>query len=331
MEENEISVNSNGGTEQVKRMIGSMLPEGLLDDFQVICSRVRTIDESKIRVYWIHDLPNDPETNHIKDKSSRDRFHKIVFCGNWQYNQYLTQLNLAPEEKFAVIDTPIIPFEDYTNYKGNNEEIRLIYTSTPQRGLSILVPVFIELAKKYPNIHLDVFSSFKIYGWEDMDKQFEPLYDMCRNHPQITYHGFAANDVVRDYISRANIFAYPSIWMECNSRALIEAMSAGCICVHPNLAGLSDTSGNLTDMYQFTSDPQAHAQIFYKKLDAAIDRVQNSHSYGNITQQRIYANYRFDAKRIAKQWETMLLELKEKYPEGTRAPAKEMFVYRMNR
>ena len=92
MEENEISVNSNGGTEQVKRMIGSMLPEGLLDDFQVICSRVRKIDESKIRVYWIHDLPEDPETSHIKDKSSRDRFHKIVFCGNWQYNQYLTRL-----------------------------------------------------------------------------------------------------------------------------------------------------------------------------------------------------------------------------------------------
>ena len=152
MEENEISVNSNGGTEQVKRMIGSMLPEGLLDDFQVICSRVRKIDDSKIRVYWIHDCAGDPETSHNKDKSSRDRFHKIVFCGNWQYNQYLTQLNLEPEEKFAVIDTPIIPFEDYTNYKGNNEEIRLIYTSTPQRGLTILVPVFIELAKKYPKI-----------------------------------------------------------------------------------------------------------------------------------------------------------------------------------
>ena len=117
----------------------------------------------------------------------------------------MTQLNLEPEEKFAVIDTPIIPFEDYTNYKGNNEEIRLIYTSTPQRGLTILVPVFIELAKKYPNIHLDVFSSFKIYGWDEADKQFEPLYDMCRNHPQITYHGFAPNDVVRDHVSRANI------------------------------------------------------------------------------------------------------------------------------
>lgn len=336
VEENEISLKSNGGTEQVKRQIGALLPDGLLDNFQVICSRVRGIDENKIRIYWIHDTPNDPETNHLINKSSQDRFHKIVFCGNWQYNQYLTVLGIEPSDKLKVIDTPIVPFaeEDLRRLKTqprDDNKIRLIYTSTPQRGLSILIPVFLELTKKHPTIHLDVFSSFKIYGWDDTDKQFESLYDVCRNHPQITYHGFVPNEDVRAAVTRANIFAYPSIWMECNSRALIEAMSAGCICVHPNLAGLSDTSGNLTEMYQFDINQQVHSKIFYDKLDQAIQSVNFNQIYDQkIMMQRSYANQRFDAHKIASKWESMLMDLKDKYPEGSRGIPKQLFVYRTN-
>ena len=63
----------------------------------------------------------------------------------------------------------------------DKEKIRLVYTSTPQRGLEILVPVFEKLAEVHPDIHLDVFSSFKIYGWDDADKQFEPLYNRIRD------------------------------------------------------------------------------------------------------------------------------------------------------
>ena len=55
-EENEVSIKSKGGTEMVKRGLAERLPEGLADDFQVICSRVRKIEEDKIRVYWLHDL-----------------------------------------------------------------------------------------------------------------------------------------------------------------------------------------------------------------------------------------------------------------------------------
>ena len=70
-EENEISVNSQGGTESVKRGLASRLDPKLIEDFQIICSRVRKIEEDKIRVYWLHDLPEDPETNHLKDQIGR--------------------------------------------------------------------------------------------------------------------------------------------------------------------------------------------------------------------------------------------------------------------
>lgn len=323
---NEMQQKSNGGTEQTCRMIESNLPQDLLEHFQIIPSRVRQIKEDKIRVYHLHDLPEDPETNHLKDESSRERFHKIVFCGNWQYNRYISALGVPQDGKCAVIETPIspIPFK-----KKSNDEIRLIYTSTPQRGLALLVPVFEELCKKYDNIYLDVFSSFAIYGWSDADKQFQELFERCKNHPKIVYHGFASNEAVREALQKAHIFAYPSIWQECNSRALIEAMSAGLLCVHPNLAGLSDTSGNLTSMYQFEQDPNVHVNKFYHLIDQAIKIVNNDDTQNYLQFVKSYADNRFNIGKIAFQWEQLLVDLLRAYPIENRGLPKAMFRYKI--
>jgi glycosyltransferase involved in cell wall biosynthesis len=324
---NEMQQKSNGGTEQTCRMIQSNLPEDLLQDFQISPSRVRNIKEDKIRIYHLHDLPEDPETNHLKEQPSRDRFHKMVFCGHWQYNRYLNFLGIPQNDKCVVLETPIQPIEYQEKSK---EEIRLIYTSTPQRGLSLLVPVFEELAKKHDNIYLDVFSSFAIYGWSDADKQFQELFDRCKNHPRIVYHGSSPNEKVRETLQKAHIFAYPSIWYECNSRALIEAMSAGALCLHPNLAGLSDTSGNLTSMYQYIDDHQAHAEKFYHLLDHAISIVNQENTQNYLRYTKMYADNRFNITKIARQWEDVLNTLKHQYPTAeSREVPKKMFRYKV--
>lgn len=325
-EENEISINAKGGTELIKREIAARMPEGLADDFQVICSRVRKIEEDKIRILWVHDLPEDPELSHLADPKSRERFHKIVFCGHWQYNGFINKLNIPVDDRLLVIDNPVVPIEFVEKDK---DEIRLIYTSTPHRGLEILVPVFQELCKKHDNIKLDVFSSFKIYGWEDADKSYEPLYDICRNHPKIIYHGSQDNETVRKALQKAHIFSYPSIWQECNSRAMIEAMSAGLLCVHPNYAGLSDTGGGLTSMYQWVQDPNQHAHKFLHILDNAINIVNEDSTQKYLKLVKVYADNRFNMDAIAKRWENLLKLLKMQYPtvESRKLP-EDVFVYK---
>lgn len=325
-EENEVSKNSQGGTEMVKRGLAERLPAGLADDFQIICSRIRKLEPEKIRVYWLHDLPEDPETNHLKEKSSRDRFHKLVFCGNWQYNRYRDYLGIPLSRDHAVIETPIDPFPSAIK---QFDTIRMIYTSTPQRGLQLLVPVFEKLAEKYKNIHLDVFSSFSIYGWAEADKQFESLYERIKAHPQMTYHGFKPNDEVKKYLLDAHILAYPSIWMECNSRSVIEAMSAGVFCVHPNAGGLPDTSGGLNFMYQSDHDHNIHANIFYKALEHAVEIVSKEDTQNYLKLVKTYADTRFSWSKIVNQWTDLLLDLKEKYNEvESRKIQSPTFVYR---
>ena len=284
-----------------------------LENVQIITARVRELKQDKIRIYHLHDLALDPEAAHLKEEESRKRFHKLVFSSNWQYQQYRDYLGVPYSHQSTVIETGVEPISFTSKPKDKN---RLIYTSTPHRGLEILVPVFEVLAKKYPNIELDVFSSFGIYGseWEQRNKPFEELFERCRAHPQINYHGWASNDVVREAYQRAHIFAYPCIWPETSCRSLIEAMSAGCLSVHPNFSALTDTSGGLTVQYDGDhSDINAHANMFAHTLMYAIDNVQNNDLTNWLSFVKSYADARFSWTTVIHKWKSMIAALKAEH------------------
>ena len=64
---NELDKDAMGGTELMKYALYDKLPKKLLNNFQIIPSRYRGHDESKKTIYWVHDLAQDPEMQHLKD------------------------------------------------------------------------------------------------------------------------------------------------------------------------------------------------------------------------------------------------------------------------
>lgn len=328
-EENEISINANGGTEIAKRKLASIIDPELLDNFQIVCSRPRELDESKIRIFWCHDMPEDPESVKFRDKEWLNKFHKFVFISNWQFQRYQTMHGIPMDSKCIILESGIEPAPE-TCLEKPDDKIRLVYTSTPQRGLEILIPVFDFLSQEQKDIHLDVFSSFKIYGWDDYDKQFEPLYEVVREHPQMTYHGFVPNAELKEHLNTSHVFAYPSIWPETSCRAMLEAMSAGLVCVHPNLGALPETSGSLNVMYQIDLvDKNMHGSVFAGNLNAAIELVRQKKQDNLIKFNKTYVDSRYNIDFIKNKWEFMLKDLLNKFPNDTSRKFPEaMFVYR---
>ena len=304
MEINELNANANGGTELVTRGLLERLTEEERNSIQLISSRVRTLDPNKKRILHLHDLATDPEAQKLKDPDFREQFDALVFCSDWQYQQYRDYLGIGFSPKHHVINNAIEPI-DFD--QKPTDKIRLIYTSTPHRGLEILVPVFDALYKEYGDqIELDVFSSFNIYGWPERDKPYEKLFDICREHPGINYHGFQPNAVVREALKKANIFAYPSIWQETFCIAMVEAMSAGCICVHPNLAALPEVSGKMNLMYPMVEDYNEHANIFYNVLKQVIDgkEMYILSNYNNASKN--YVDMHYSWKNTILKWKRLI-------------------------
>ena len=321
---NEISEKANGGTELMCRYLEKYLDKELLNKYQIVPSRVKNpLDETKHRVFYAHDLPGDPESQHLEN-GGWDKWHRIVFVSHWQQQAYINHMNL-PWHKTAVLQNAIEPIDAA---EKPNDVVRIIYHTTPHRGLNILVPVIEKLAEEYKEkIHLDVYSSFAVYGWEERDKPFEELFNKIRNHPNMTYHGAVSNKDVHEALRKAHIFAYPSVWPETSCICLMEAMSAGLLCVHPNYAALPETAANWTHMYQFHEDANAHARTFFGVLKDVIDYVLSDNYKGDVKLkgQKSYADlfYSWDLRKI--QWENFLNSFTHEPKELKKAP---MFVYK---
>lgn len=322
---NETNKNAKGGTELIATALSQKLDQALLSRFQIVNSRVRELKSDFIPIFVAHDLPGDPESEFLKTR--QDLFFKYVFVSNWQMIQYIAHYNL-PWERCVVIPNAIEPFTNSEKSREPGSNIKLAYWSTPHRGLDILVPVFDKLCQKHDNIELDVYSSYNLYGWGERDKAFQDLFDQCRQHPKINYHGTVDNNTIRRNLETTDILAYPSIWLETSCLVLIEAMAAGLVCVHPNFGALPETAANLTEMYQWSPDKRIHAETFYTKLDECISSFGKKVNSSRLSLQRDYANQVYGWHTRVEQWNAFLKRtLAEFEAVGGRVPRSAVFSY----
>ena len=191
---NEVDRNAMGGTELMKYALYDKLPKNLLDKFQIIPSRFRGKETGKKAIYWVHDLAQDPEMQHLKDKGW-EKFESIVCVSHWQRQQVQDFLGV-PSSKLTVIQNSIEPIPAHEK-PDPKECVNIIYHTTPHRGLELLIPIMDWIEEQLPdtNWHLDVYSSFGIYGWEERDKPYEGLFKRIKDHPRMTYHGHVPNAV----------------------------------------------------------------------------------------------------------------------------------------
>ena len=301
----EISKKSNGGTELQTRDLERLVDPKLLEKVQIIPSRVRELSDSLHRILYLHDLPNDPESEKILKNEGWRNFHKIVFVSYWQRDFYCMTYGI-PFSKTRVIRNSIEPFPVHTKPK---DIINLVYFTTPHRGLELLCNVFPHIRKKYPNVNLKVISSFDIYGWKDRNKDFVPLYNTLSEMDGVTYSPSIPYNDMREVLKDCHIFAYPSVWLESSCRCLIESMSAGLVCVHPDLAALTETSGNLTFMYNMHEDHNMHMNIFFANLCSAIDQYNTEVMQDRLKIQKTYIDSFHNLDYYKIEWENLINEV----------------------
>lgn len=281
------------------------LPKDLLSHFNIIHSRNTGLDPTKKNILVLHDLALDPMYDYFKEGGWR-QFDKLVFVSHWQKQQFQDYLGVPPSAS-AVLRNAITPIEEHTK---PTDKIRLIYYSTPHRGLDLLYAAFLPLAKEFDNIELNVYSSFDLYAWPERDNQFKDLFDNLNSHPKINYHKSVSNEEIRSELKRNHILAYPSTWAETSCLVLIEAMSAGLTCVHSSLAALPETSMNLTMMYEYHEDPLAHANKFYRVLRNAIITHQNENllkqHQNNLMVMKSMADSIYDWNVRSHEWQILL-------------------------
>jgi len=296
-----MTLNAKGGAELIYERVKERVPDDLWNYFQIILSKVREL-EDKPKILWFQDTSKDQAVQFLKKKEERDKYERFVFPSDWSLEKYHLDLGIE-YEKSIVLKNAIESIPTHT--KPKEGPTRLAYISTPHRGLDVLIAAF--RAMKLENVVLDIYSSFKIYGWEGTDDQNQPLFDACIDTPNVNYHGTVSNDEIRSALQQTHILAYPNIYKETACISVIEAMSAGCVVVCPNLAVLPETCANFAWMYGYVQDRIEHARKFSHVLRDAIDLFWEPSVQARLTFQKQYFDMHYDIDTTAKQW-TMMLE-----------------------
>jgi UDP-glucose:(glucosyl)LPS alpha-1,2-glucosyltransferase len=312
-EEGSLAENSLGGTELVTMELFRRLPDEYKEKFQFVVSRVNKLDENKPKLYWLHDLALDPAHSLLTQPGGINLFEKLIFVSHWQMQQFNTHLKI-PYSKGVVLKNAIDPIEKHQ--KRHDGKLNLIYASTPQRGLDVLLYALDMLERD--DWHLDVYSSFKLYGWEANDEPYKPLFEKIKEHPNMTYHGTQPYETVREAYKNAHILTYPSTWQETSCRVAMEAMSAGCAVVTSNWGALPETCGEFAYMYQYSEDKVEHAERFADALENVMDDYDSESMKKNLDLQVEYShtNYSWD-KRIG-QWTDFLDNLIYEIDNGSK-------------
>jgi glycosyltransferase involved in cell wall biosynthesis len=196
-----------------------------------------------------------------------------------------------------------------------SDQINLIYHTTPHRGLELVLPIFDKLCELHDNIHMDVYSSFGVYGWEQRDVPYQPVFDRIRDHPHMTYHGAVSNDEVMKALEKAHIFLYPSIWKETSCIALIEAMLSGVFPIYPSYGALPETGSFVSNvgMYEFSEDMNANASSALSFATQIITKQKENPLFIEHVMANVVAkNNLHSIEKYTQDWDSLLKSVLER-------------------
>jgi glycosyltransferase involved in cell wall biosynthesis len=217
-------------------------------------------------VVWVQHDVDQVWMKWCNDRSLVELVDCFVFVSYWQRERYRATFGLPPERCIVLYNaTEVGP--DLRRWEPG-PVWRCAYTSTPFRGLSLLLDAWQRLS--LANAELHVWSSMKLYLCDD--GPYNHLYERARSMPGVFYHGIVPNPELRAALQNMDFLVYPSTFAETSCLAVIEAMAAGCRVIVPSLGALPETTCGYARVYPWNPDAHLHTRTF---SDILADEIAN--------------------------------------------------------
>jgi glycosyltransferase involved in cell wall biosynthesis len=250
----------------------------------------------------------------LRDPACVAMWDHIVCISDWQRNMFQRELGV-PLERMEILRNAIGPtfanlFRDEADLAdAKSKSLRLAYTSTPFRGLDVLVACFPAVYRRHPNVRLDVFSSMQVYGQPSSRDSYKSLYDQCRATEGIDYRGSVSQTELAQALRAASVLSYPNTFAETGCIAAMEALAAGMLVVSSDLGALPETCEGWATLVPPVVPGRTQEQFavdFARAMDHALNALEADRTrffQDRYRQsQAINASCNWDAR--ASQWQT---------------------------
>jgi predicted O-linked N-acetylglucosamine transferase (SPINDLY family)/glycosyltransferase involved in cell wall biosynthesis len=231
-------------------------------------------DQARL-ILWTQHAHDQPGVEDLAQPAFRDFWNHFVFVSEWQRNHYLSKFGIRSELSTVMRNAISPPFQVLPAYSAEvrRDPPTLVYTSTPFRGLDVLLDVFPQIRSAVPAARLKIFSSMKVYQRDDEDAIYHELYDRAQKMEGVEYIGAIPQRDLAAELAQATLLAYPNTYPETSCIAVMEAMAAGLHVVTSELGALPETSAGFADLISWDVGPEAYREQF---AAAVIDRLKES-------------------------------------------------------
>jgi glycosyltransferase involved in cell wall biosynthesis len=199
------------------------------------------------RALWCHDA-------HYGDALSEGRAERmtdVVVLSDWQRARFAGEHPFL-EDKLRIVRNGVSVRESGARPYGERAP-HCVYSSSPDRGLDVLLELWPEVRRQVPDAELHVY-----YGWETYDRIAESsprlrAYKVLLLHlvdraggedGGVFLHGRVSQADLHGAMARSRVWSYPTAFLETSCIGAMEARAAGLPIVTTDLAALAETVGD---------------------------------------------------------------------------------------
>ncbi len=259
-------------------------------------------------VLWLHDDANQPHMQALYSDEIRDKIDIYITVSDWQRMRFVEKFGIDEEKIF--LSRNGINRKFFKTYKKRRKK-RIVYTSTPFRGLDILLDIFPEIRKRVPDAELCVYSSMSVYGMnkEDDYAAYGDLYERC-NRPGVRLIGSISQEKLAKELMKAEVLVYPNIFEETSCIAALEAQAAGLAVVSVAKGALPETVENGKSGILIEEDilSDAGKEKFVKEITSLLNDKERRENMGAYGRERVLSRFCWDT--IASEWDNYFKKIR---------------------
>ena len=241
-------------------------------------------------VVWSHDLLT-PNVDQLK-------FDEVI-CLSPFHAKYMQAMQGVPPEKMWVSRNGIDPTRFKDVHGVNKVSGKVIFPSSPDRGLMEALKIMDHVVKDIPLATLHVF-----YGFDNMRKSnMRDLADMlegeCEKRSYVHFHGNVQQNELARHFMESEVWLYPASFIETYCITALESIASRCYPIATNIGALQNTVGQFAE--------RGLATLLDER---AIDSEQNIKLYADHVKKAIEGGYwqKIDAAIQQYSWESVAKE-----------------------
>lgn len=258
--------------------------------------------KAKKKYLWVHDIFPKAFSEEVYNEVD-----KILALSAWHKNNILSIFPFVNPDKIIITQNGLDLTRFDVNEKRNPHKV--VYSSSPDRGLPVLLQVWPQIRAAVPDAELHIFYGFE-YWKKAADKNQLQLIDQIMNQMNalssqgVNYHGRVnQTDLARHYKS-AGVWAYSTWFSETSCISAMEAHAAGLAMVSSTIAALNETVADRGTLIPGDWLSPEYQKQFVKSVINALLFTKDEEREKLMS----YAKEHFNWDKVASSWDIMFSE-----------------------